>query len=224
MIKKYFGTGLVILLPIMVTAWIVVFLLNMLTKPFLGIMQKIIGHLSIFQEGFFIFSGPRLMTIVSQVLIVFSLFFVIVILGFLGRWFFVNYLFRIGGIILQKIPFVNKVYKMSKEVIKTLFTDQANSFKKVVLVPFPSKHAYTIGFITGDAPKQCSKVLDAEYTSIYVPTTPNPTSGYLMLFKKEDILELDLPVEEGLKYLLSCGVIQPSELSPLPLNHPALKK
>ena len=224
MIKKYFGTGLVILLPIMVTAWIVVFLLNMLTKPFLGIMQKIIGHLSIFQEGFFIFSGPKLMTVVSQVLIVFSLFFVIVLLGFFGRWFFVNYLLRIGDLLLQKIPFVNKVYKMSQEVIKTLFTDQADSFKKVVLVPFPSKHAYTIAFITGDAPKQCNKSLNGEYTTVYVPTTPNPTSGYLMLFKKEDVVEVDLPVEEGLKFLLSCGVIHPNKATPLPEDHPALEK
>jgi uncharacterized membrane protein len=106
------------------------------------------------------------------------------------------------------------VYKTSQDIIKTIFVSDKNSFKQVVMVPFPRPGVYVIGLIARESPTCCSKAANAELISVLVPTTPNPTTGFLLMFKKEDLVYVDIKPEEAIKYIVSCGVILPEGNTP----------
>lgn len=207
--KKYFITGLVILLPLTLTLIIISFVFNLLTEPFVGLIKSIFDHYRIFKGGFGFFSSDQVQKFISQVIILVLLFFFAVGLGFLARWFFFHYLVRFWEYILKRIPFVSSIYITCQDVIKSLFTTQSNSFKQVVMVPFPSKIALTMGLITNDTLPALDQE-DEPFVAVFVPTTPNPTSGYLMMFKKKDMIYLDMKVEDAFKYIISCGMISSS--------------
>lgn len=209
--KKYFITGLVILLPVALTLAIVIFLFNLLTEPFVGIVRAIFDHFNIFESGFLFLSVDQVEKYISQLLILVLLFFITVGLGILARWFFFHYFLHLWEIVLKRIPFVSSIYTTCQDVIKTLFTTDANSFKQVVLVPFPSIGTRAIGLVTRDNLPPVGNS-NATLVSVFIPTTPNPTSGFLVLYKKEDITYLDMKVEEALKYVISCGMV-PSALN-----------
>lgn len=202
--KKCFWTGLAILAPVALTLAITLFLINILTAPFLGITQAVLERLHLFQEGFLFLTKDQIILICSQGLILVFLFGITILLGALTRWFFIHYLLRLGDSVLHRIPLVNAVYKTSQEVIKTLFSDTATAFKKVALVPFPHGHMRTIGFVTRE---NVPGPNGERYASVFVPTTPNPTSGFLMLFQEKDITHLEMSVEDAFKFVISCGVI-----------------
>jgi len=207
--KKYFITGLVILLPLAVTIAVLVFLINFLTQPFVGMVSSVLSHWNIINRGFLFLSPEQVVKYGSQLLILIVLFFVTLGLGVVARWFFINTLFSIGDKILHRIPIVNTVYKTSQDIIKTLFVSDKNSFKQVVMVPFPRPGIYVIGLISRASPETCSKAIGEELISVLVPTTPNPTTGFLLMFKKEDLIYIDMRPEDAIKYVVSCGVIVP---------------
>lgn len=207
-LKKYFITGLAILLPLAVTVGIVIFIVNFLTEPFVGMVVNLLKSWGLdAPKGFRWLTSPQVLYYGSQILILTGLFFLIVLLGFLARVFFFKSLLHLSDYIMQRIPFINKVYTTSQEVIKTIFYSPTRSFTKVVLVPFPSAYVYSVGLISGEALKACKAALNREIISVFVPTTPNPTSGYLLMFKTEDVIYLDMKVEDALKYIISCGVL-----------------
>ena len=203
--KKYFFAGLALLLPVAVTVWVIKFFVNFLTKPFIGIVTPLFTtyiHLP--------FHVPeQAIRTISQILILVALFVFTWFLGFVARRLFFNQLLRFGDQLLHKIPLVNKVYKTSKDIVQSLFNSKKGSFQQVVLLPFPYKGAYCLGLISSDSPSTCSKSVDAEMVSIFIPTTPNPTSGYLVMCRKEDLIFLDMKGEAAIKYVVSCAVIQP---------------
>jgi uncharacterized membrane protein len=215
--KKYFITGLAILLPLAVTIGIVVFIVNFLTEPFIGLVVNIFVSWGLkAPEHYRWIISPGILHYGSQIIILIGLFFLTVLLGFLAKVFLFKSLIRLSDYIMHRIPFINKVYTTSQEVIKALFYSPTKSFSKVVLVPFPSPYVYSVGLISGEALKACKAALNREVVSVFVPTTPNPTSGYLLMFKKEDVISLDMTVEEALKYIISCGVLtnEPGDASP----------
>jgi uncharacterized membrane protein len=207
--KKYFFTGLILLLPLAITFAVVIFLVNFFTGPFVGVMQSILLRYDLFQKGLLFLSREQVLLYTSQALILILLFLSIVILGIFARWFFIRYLIRIGDYLLHRIPVVSSVYKTSQDVINTIFTTSSKSFKQVVLVPFPNESTYTIGLITQEQLDPFEKGETKPLVAVFVPTTPNPTSGFLMLFKEEDLTYLDISVEDAFKYSISCGVILP---------------
>ena len=207
--KKYFVTGLIILLPLTVTIAIIIFIVNFLTKPFIGFVMKYLAETKIKDLGFFILSQEQVIKYGSQIIILIALFFLTLLLGYIARWFFVKTLISISDKILHKIPIVNKVYKTTQEIIKTLFVTDKKSFKKVVLVPFPKSNTYGIGLVSRESPKTCSKIQKKDLVSVFIPTTPNPTSGFLLMFEKKDLIFLDMKTEEAIKYIVSCGVVVP---------------
>lgn len=209
--RKYFITGLVILLPLTVTILIIGFVINLLTKPFVGMVSSFLTHLEIINQGFLFLSPEQLIRYGSQLLILIMLFFVTVGLGMFTRWFLTNALLKLGDRILHKVPLVNKVYKTTQEITRTLFVSDKNSFKQVVMVPFPKKGSYMIGLVVRTAPTQCKESTNEDLISVLVPTTPNPTTGFLLLFPKEEIIYLDISPEDAIKYIVSCGVIVPEE-------------
>lgn len=214
--KKYFVTGLVILLPIAVTVFVLAFIINFLTQPFIGLVSRFFAHFDIINRGFLFLTPEQLVRYGSQLIILVILFLVTVLLGMFARWFFFHTLLRLSDSVLHRIPIVNKVYKTSQEIIKTIFTSDKNSFKQVVMVAFPYPGIYMIGLIAREAPEACSRHLGQEMISVLIPTTPNPTTGFLVMFKKEELTYLDMRPEEAIKYIVSCGVIIPGSVPPKP--------
>jgi uncharacterized membrane protein len=212
MFKKYFVTGLVILLPLAVTITVVAFIVNFLTQPFMGIVTNLLQNFHPSCWGFSFCSDEKFIRYGSQFLILLGLFFGTVLLGVLARWFFFHAILKLSDNILHKIPLFNKVYKTTQELIKTLFVTDKNSFKQVVLAPFPAKGIYSVGLVTRSAPKACREALKSEdLLSVFIATTPNPTTGFLMMYKKKDLIFLDIKTEDAIKYIVSCGVIIPEE-------------
>lgn len=209
--KKYFLTGLAILLPLVITIAVLLFLINFLTKPFIDTVSSILNRFHILNEGFLFLSSKQLIEYGSKLLILFILFFVTVALGAFARWFMLNALLRFSDFVLSRIPFINTVYKTTQDIIKTLFSTDKKSFKKVVMVPFPREGLYILGLIAREAPPACSPPGQEPLISVFVPTTPNPTTGFLLMLKASDLIEVDLKPEEAIKYIVSCGVIVPGE-------------
>ena len=202
--KKYFLTGLVILLPVALTIAIVGFLVNFFTAPFVEIVTASLQKIHIAERGFLFLSPERAIQYLSKLFILVCLFFVIVVLGMLARWVLMRSLLNLWDRLLQKIPMVSTMHITTKEIIKTFFSSSTSAFKQVVMVPFPQKGVYAIGLISGGS-------LGSSLISVLVPTTPNPTSGFLLMYKKEDLIYLDMKPEEAFKYILSCGTLPPPE-------------
>lgn len=205
--KKYFITGLVILLPLTLTLVLVAFLFNFLTEPFLGISRAIFTYSGFLNNGFLFLSAEQLQTLFSQVLILIVLFFFTVLLGLIARWFFFHYIIRFWESLIHRIPFVSVVYKTCQDVIKTIFTTDNNAFKQVVMVQFPNPETRTIGLVTREGFPGAENTLGNDLLVVFVPTTPNPTSGFLTIVKKQDVVNLDMSIEDAFKLVISCGVI-----------------
>lgn len=216
--KKHFITGLVILLPLTVTILVLGFLIRILTQPFIGLVSSFLQQLHIVNQGFLFLSPTQVIKYASQFLILLTLFLATVFLGMITRWFFITALLRLGDKILHKIPIVNTVYKTTQEIIKTLFVSDKDSFKQVVMAPFPGQGSYMLGLISRHAPKTFSKTLDDDLISVIIPTTPNPTTGFLLMFKRKDLIYLDIKPEEAIKFIVSCGVIHPGSKPPTPTS------
>ena len=190
--KKYIITGLVILLPLAVTIAIMAFIVNFLTKPFFGIVSDFLKDLGVFSRGFLFLNHEQVVKFGSQLLILLCLIAFTFLLGVIARWFFFKTLLRVSDKILHKIPLINKVYKTTQEIIKTIFVTDKNSFKHVVMVPFPKPGSYVIGLISRESPHMCSQAAGKELVSVLVPTTPNPTTGFLLMYPREELTLLDM--------------------------------
>ena len=203
--KKYFITGLVILLPLALTLAIVLFLVDLFTGPFIGVVREVFNTYGLFQKGVLFLSATQTQQLASQLLILTLIFFATVLIGLVAKWFFVHTLLKLNDFIFQRIPIVRTIYRTSKDVIQTIFTSKTSSFKQVVMVPFPTQKSHCLGFLTKEDPK--SRFPGQDMVSVFVPTAPNPTSGYLILYQKEDLIFIDMRVEDAFKCIVSCGVI-----------------
>jgi uncharacterized membrane protein len=210
-VKKYFLTGLIILLPIAITIAVVSSLIDFFTGPFVKAVSSFLQNTNFANQGFLFLSHEQAVLYLSKLLILIMLFFLIIFLGMITRWYVIRSLFSLGDRFLHRIPVVSTVYKTTKEIIKTLFHKDATAFKQVVLLPFPRKDTFALGLVAGNAPTVCSTSSGSNLVSVLVPTTPNPTSGFLLLFKQEDLIYIDMKPEEAIKYIISCGSIVPEE-------------
>ena len=136
----------------------------------------------------------------------------VIITGMVFANLFGRRLVRLWEDILARIPLVRSIYSSVKQITETLFSTQGKSFRKVVLVEYPRRELWTLAFLTGETAEQLIEITERDLVSIYVPTTPNPTSGFFIMVPKEDIVELDITVEAGLKLILSTGVVVPDHL------------
>lgn len=212
-LKTYFITGLVILLPLAVTLMILSFVINFLTQPFMGVISSILEHFHLADDGLFFLSPEQVLRYLSKFLILVLLLGITLLIGMITKSLIIRTAFNIGDNLLHKIPLVNTVYKTTKDIIKTVFVSDKNSFKQVVMVPFPRKDVYAIGLISRDSPSTCSSAVGSDLVSVLIPTTPNPTTGFLLMFKREDLILIDMKPEDAIKYVVSCGVIVPDSPS-----------
>lgn len=204
--KKYFVTGLVILLPLALTLAIVSFIFNLLTDPFVGGVRSILDYFDLLETNFLFLNSTEVQTFASKIIILVLLFYFTVVLGVLARWFFFHYILKFWDYLIHRIPVVSSIYKTCQEVINTIFASKTKSFKQVVLAPYPKEDTYSIGLVTCDDVKGLN-IANDRMLAVFVPTTPNPTSGFLMVYKESDVIYLKMSVEEAFKYVISCGVI-----------------
>jgi uncharacterized membrane protein len=207
--KKYFTTGLAILLPMLLTMIIVGFLVNLLTKPFLGTAIAILDHFDLFEDSTSFFENRGMLVFFSKLLILTVLAGFIFLVGLLGKLFLIDYLFRIGNRILHNLPYVNKIYKACQDVVHGLFSPKSTSFSQVVFVPFPNAQALSLGLITRDAITLHASNQDSDVVPVFVPGTPNPSVGFMLMFKKEQLIFVNMKIDEAMKFVVSCGVVMP---------------
>jgi uncharacterized membrane protein len=207
--KKYFLTGVILLLPLTLTLAIIAFAVNLLTKPFMGVVAHLLTNNQVVTKGFLIFSPEQTIRYSSQLIILVCLFLLILTLGSLARWVFISWIILLGEKILHRLPLVNKVYKTTKDIVTHLFSQGKNTFRKVVLVPFPGKDIYAIGLLSETAPKECSEKTGEALISVFVATAPNPATGFVIMYKESELIYLDMKPEDAIKYIVSCGVVTP---------------
>lgn len=207
--RRYFITGIVIILPIAVTIWVFSFIVNFLTNPFLEIAQLALSKIAPYLPPISQVSSVHLTRYISQGLVLICLFFVVILLGMLARWFFFKSLIRLGDYIMRQIPIVNKVYKAIQDVIHTIFVSEEKSFKQVVLTQFPNSETYCLGFLVRKAPISCTEAVQKNLTAIFIPTAPSPFTGFLIFQEVEKIHFIDMKIEDAFKLIMSCGVIVP---------------
>ena len=205
--KRYCTAGIAILLPIILTVMIVEFMINFLTNPFLNPAQALIGQFDFFQQSFLLINQVTLVTISSKVLILLCLTVFVGLIGFLGNIFLMDYLLKLGNNFVRHVPYINKIYKACQDVVYSLFSS-SKPFTQVVLVPYPNASHISIGLMTGNVIKfQNSPKTSNELVPVFVPATPNPSVGFLLLFKKEQIKCVNMKVDEAMKFIVSCGIV-----------------
>lgn len=203
--KKYFTTGLAILLPIVLTILIVTFFVNLLTNPFMGLIDNILLHYDpSYSEWLHSSHAFRLF---SQLFILVFLTVLTVLVGFFGRLFLVDYLFRLGDAIFHRLPLVNKIYKATQDVAQGLFSSSSKSFSQVVFVPFPSRESLSIGLVTKESISIEFEKEHNHFVPVFVPGTPNPSVGFMLMFNRDELIFVNMKVEDAMKFIVSCGVV-----------------
>lgn len=203
--RKYIVAGLLVWLPLAVTVWVLSWLLGTVDGVFgwvLGAGQAVLPqsvHASI--DALRHVPGLGVVSVAIALLLtgVFAA-------NFVGQWWL-----RQWDRILHRIPIVKSIYSSVKQVSDTLFSQSGNAFREAVLVQYPREGSWTIAFVTGKPGGEVAAQLGGDYVSVYVPTTPNPTSGFFLMMPRADVRELQMSVDEALKYVISMGVVGPAE-------------
>jgi len=196
LIRRYFLSGLLVWLPIWVTILVIKFLVDILSNTLLMLPHQ-------YQPDALIgFHVPGIGVIITLLVIFLT---GVVVANFIGRR-----LVMIGDAIIAHIPLVRTIYASVKQVLQTLFKPGGQSFRKVLLVEYPRTGMWSLAFQTGDGASEVERSLQGEaMVSLFIPTTPNPTSGFLMMMPRKDVIELDMSVDQALKFVISLGVMQP---------------
>lgn len=211
--KKHLITGLAILLPFALTLLLIIFLMDVLTAPFLGIVHTLLSFLG--SKILYFKDHEIVLLFLSRLIVLVFLFILILSLGYLGNKLFFRWILNSFHAILMKIPFIKKIYKSIRDIIKTFFSEKGSIFQSSVVVNFPFEHTYMFGFQSQNVPEKVyEKIPELEGGKIvFVPTAIHPTSGFLVMTKKEKIHQTDLTTEEVFKCLISAGLFVPHESS-----------
>jgi uncharacterized membrane protein len=193
--KKILITGLLIWIPLAITIWVLELIVSTMDQSFLLLTpqnqpQPLLGY-----------QIPGLGALLTVV--------VVFVTGALASNILGQRLVRFWEKVLGRIPVVKTIYSSVKQVSDTLFAPGGQAFSKALLVQYPRKDSWTIAFLTGVPGADVAKQLQGEHVSVYVPTTPNPTSGFFLMMRRADVIELDMSVDEALKYVISMGVVPP---------------
>ena len=195
LIKRYFITGLLIWVPLAITAWVLTLIAGAADQSLRLLPEsahpgKILGY-----------NIPGAGIAVSLL--------IILITGVLAANFIGQRLVQWWESLLARIPVVSSIYNSVKQVSDTLFSSSGNAFRKALLVQYPRQGSWTIALLTGTPGGDVCNHLHGDYVSVYVPTTPNPTSGFFLMMPRNEVIELDMAVDEALKYIISMGVVAP---------------
>jgi len=198
-VRNIFITGLLVTLPIAFT----IFILNFLFKTLDNWLSPSITKLLILA------GAPILEDFRVPGLGVAATVFIIFLVGVLTKNIFGAKLMQLGEMIVEKIPIVRNIYTGAKQVVTTIAHTDTNAFSRVVLVEFPRKGIHAMGFVTSETKGEVQALIEGDVVSVFVPTTPNPTSGFLVFLPQNDIIVLTMSVEDGIKLIISCGIVTP---------------
>jgi uncharacterized membrane protein len=191
---------LLIWIPLVITLWVLKLVVDTLDQSLLLLPEQWRT------ESFLGVHIPGLGVILTVV--------IVFVTGVFATNFFGAQLVRLWHAILHRIPVVNSIYSSVKQISDTLFSSSGQAFRKALLVQWPSEGMWTIAFLTGTPGGDVVNHLRGDYVSVYVPTTPNPTGGYFVMLARHDVIELDMTVDEALKYIISMGVVAPGQNGP----------
>ena len=213
-LRNAFITGIVVILPLGVTIIVIRFLLDKIGTPA--------------SKYFFWFLEPELKSMpIAQVglefISVLVVLLLITLLGYGSRIFIGRILLNSMELLLDRLPFVSTVYRSVQQIVQTLSQQKKAVFQEVVLIEYPRKRCYVLGFLTSTAKGETQDVTDEHIVNVFVPTTPNPTSGFLLMLPEEDITRLDMAITDGMKLIISGGAVVPdsSNGEAVLINNPA---
>lgn len=195
--KKYLITGLLIWIPLVITLWVLKLVVDVLDQSLLLLPVAWQPHNWL---------GVRIPGL-GAILTVFIVF----VTGVFATNFFGAQLVELWHEILHRIPVVNSIYSSVKQISDTLFSSSGQAFRKALLVQWPREGMWTIAFLTGTPGGGVANHVPADSVAVYVPTTPNPTGGYFVIVARENVIELDMSVDQALKYIISMGVVPPQK-------------
>ena len=195
LIKRYFVTGLLIWVPLAITAWVLSLIAGIADQSLRLLPESMHPHNLL---GFDVPGTGVVLTLL-----------IILITGLLAANFIGQRLVSWWEKLLARIPVVNSIYNSVKQVSDTLFSSSGNAFRQALLVQYPRTGSWTIAFLTGTPGGDVVNHLTEDHVSVYVPTTPNPTSGFFLMLPRSEVIELDMDVDEALKYIISMGVVAP---------------
>ncbi|MEY2706562.1 MAG: hypothetical protein RI905_313 [Pseudomonadota bacterium] len=201
--KKYFIAGMLVWAPLAITIWVMTWGLSVLDGVFGSVMSALMAVLPTALkpalQSFRDLPGVGILIVLAIILAtgVFAA-------NFAGQWWI-----KLWDRIITHIPIVKSIYSSVKQVSGTLFSSNGNAFRKAVLIPYPRNGSWTIAFVTGTPADEVATKLGGEHVNVFLPTTPNPTSGFFMIVPRADVIELDMSVEEALKHIVSMGSVPP---------------
>lgn len=209
-LRNYLVMGFIVLLPAIATLYVLQFLFSFIDRilgNFLTGLFVTIGLLEVLPNGKIHFLGMHLEERIPGIGFVLMILILIGV-GYATKSFAGKEAIRFTEKAFKKVPVARSVYSTVQQVT-TAFIQERTSFKKVVLVEYPRKGLYTMGFLTGESHGEVQEKTKYECVNVFLPTTPNPTSGWLVLVPKEDVILLEMTVEQGLKFIISGGVVVP---------------
>ena len=198
--RNAFLTGLLIFLPLGTTIFVLNFLLDLFKEP----VTRLAFQLGLTEESFF-FGLETLLAALGLLLGILGL----TLLGFLSNYVLGRFFISTTEKFLDKVPFLSTVYRSVKQIVETFGKENRAVFKSVALIEYPRKDCWVLGFVTGDASSDTEGLVGKKLTNVFVPTTPNPTSGFLLLVPREKVHYLDMSVGDGMKMLISGGAVVP---------------
>ncbi|MCE9633194.1 MAG: DUF502 domain-containing protein [Methylophilales bacterium] len=197
--KRYFITGLLVLVPLVITVWVLKTLIGVLDQSLLLLPPA--------------WRPDTLLGVDIPGFGVFLTLFIVLFTGLVAANILGKRLVVVWEAMLGHVPVVKSIYASVKQVSDTLFSDSGNAFRKALLVQYPREGSWTIAFQTGQPGGDVANHLKGDYVSVYVPTTPNPTSGFFLMMPASEVIELDMSVDEALKYIISMGVVSPKTVN-----------
>ncbi|MFQ5786251.1 MAG: DUF502 domain-containing protein [Alphaproteobacteria bacterium] len=200
-LRTYFLAGVIVTAPVSITiyiSWLFITFVDSKVTPLIPVKYN--------PETYLPFTVPGLGLVV---VIVAMILIGAVAAGYIGR-VFVHW----GERLLARMPVVRNIYSALKQIFETVFAEKSRAFRQVVLIEYPRKGSWALGFATGTTKGEVQKVIDDEVVNIFLPTTPNPTSGYLLFLPRRDVTFLSMTVEEGIKMVISGGVVEPGTVRP----------
>ncbi len=198
-LRNSFISGLLLIAPLGVTIFVIQFLVNHIGEP---ISKHIFSYVdpSTLESRKFLFNA--LATVIAVLLIA--------LLGFFSNYFFGKLLIRTFERIMNSLPFINTIYRTVRQIVDTFSTQNRSVFQTPVMIEFPQPGTYSIGFLTNEARGETATKSPAPLINVFIPTTPNPTSGFLILTPRDKVIELEMSVGDAMKLLISGGAVAPA--------------
>lgn len=198
-LKTYFITGLVVASPVGITIYLALAFINLIDRNVKPLIPAAYNP-----ETYLPFPLPGIGLV--------FLFLMLTVLGFFAANFLGRTLIRIGEKILNHMPVVRSVYHTLKQIFETVISENKGSFQEVVLIEYPRKGLWAIAFISGENKGEIQRKMADDVVNVFLPTTPNPTSGFLLFVPRKDIIRLDMTPDEGAKYVISAGLVDPGNM------------